>query len=405
MLLALGLATISGLVLLGLWLRECAGHRETRLHLQFSDEKLRTAAAGEEQLRIVFQSLSLDALEKNNRSFIELAKASLEKFQEGAKHDLDKKQTAIAELFTPMRETLQKLDTGFREMEKERKGQQETFREQLRALFENERLLKLETANLVKALRSPIARGRWGEVQLRRVVELAGMLNYCDFYEQQQFSEEESRYRPDMLVRLPGGRQVIIDAKVPLQAYLDAVQTTDDALREMLMKDHARQVKQHVQQLGKKSYWEKFQPTPEFVVLFLPAETFFSAALEYDPSLIEAGAEQKVIIATPTTLIALLRAVAYGWKQENLSAHLEELTTLGQELYKRLSDMVSHFNKMGRGLSSAVEGYNKAMGSLESRVLVTARKFKDLGVTHGQLEIEEIEPVDRIPRVTLSETE
>ncbi len=362
------------------------------------EEKLQILQNAEEQLKIVFRSLSSEALEKNNRSFLDLAKTSLEKFQEGAKGDLDKRQVAITELLGPVKESLLKLDTGMRQIEKERKGDQESLKEQVRSLVENEKQLKQETSNLVKALRTPLARGRWGEIQLRRVVEMAGMLNQCDFFEQQQEINEDGRLRPDLVVRLPGGRQVIIDSKVPLEAYLEAIHSDDELVRIQRYKDHARQVRAHVSALGKKAYWEHFQPTPEFVVLFLPAETFFSAALEYDPSLIEYGAEQDVILATPTTLIALLRAVAYGWRQENLSRQVETLHELGQDLYKRLGDMNSHFAKMGRGLAAAVEAYNKGIGSLESRVLVTARKFKDLGIAPGQVDIEEVEPVEKITR-------
>lgn len=379
-----GVAFAISFVALWLWMRE----RYMR----------KAQALSEEQLKTAFRAISADALEKNNRSFLDLAQTSLEKFQEGAKGDLEKRQKAIDELLSPMKESLSKLDQGMRQVEKERKGDQEALKEQMKSLFENEKLLKQETANLVKALRTPLARGRWGEVQLKRVVELAGMLDHCDFSEQRQEMGDEGRMRPDLLVHLPGGRQVIVDAKVPLEAYLEAIHATDDTVRHQKMKDHARQVRAHVTTLGKKAYWERFQPTPEFVVLFLPAETFFSAALEFDPALIEIGAEQNVILATPTTLIALLKAVAYGWKQENLSLHVEKLHELGNDLYKRLADMGSHFVKMGRGLSSAVEAYNKGVGSLESRVLVTARKFKDLGINPSQIEIEEIENVEKVPR-------
>lgn len=362
------------------------------------EEKLKMLLQAEEQLKTVFRALSSEALERNNRSFVDLAKATLEKYQEGAKGDLEKRQQAIDELLKPMKESLQKLDVGIGHIEKERKADQQSLKEQVKSLLETEKQLKHETSNLVKALRTPLARGRWGEVQLRRVVELAGMLNHCDFFEQQQEADEQTRYRPDLVVRLPGGRQVIVDSKVPLEAYLEAIQTADEELRLKLLKDHARQVRAHVTSLSKKAYWEHFQPSPEFVILFLPAETFFSAALEFDPSLIESGAEQRVIIATPTTLIALLRAVAYGWQQENLTRQVEKMHELGQELYKRLSDMNNHFAKVGRGLSSAVEAYNKGVGSLESRVLVTARKFKEMGVVTSTIEIEEIELVEKIPR-------
>lgn len=362
------------------------------------EEKMLILQNAEEQLKNAFRALSADALEKNNRSFLDLAKTSLEKFQEGAKGELEKKHLAITELVNPIKESLFKLDANFRQIEKERKGDQEMLKTEMKTLADNERQLKQETANLVKALRAPLARGRWGEIQLRRVVEMAGMLNHCDFYEQQQDMGEEGRLRPDLIVRLPGARQVIIDAKVPLEAYLDAIHHEDDEVRAQGFKDHARQVRAHVMALGRKAYWERFQPTPEFVVLFLPAETFFSTALEFDPTLIEYGADQNVILATPTTLIALLRAVAYGWRQENLSHHVQILHELGQDLYKRLGDMNSHFSRMGRSLNTAVDAYNRGIGSLESRVLVTARKFRDLGISPGQVDIEGIELVEKIPR-------
>ncbi|HEY2810842.1 MAG TPA: DNA recombination protein RmuC [Rhabdochlamydiaceae bacterium] len=381
--------------------------KERQLHsldikCQIAEEKILLLSQEQQTAKEAFQSLSLDALAKNNAIFLELARSTLEKFQEGARGDLEKRQHAISELFTPVNDSLKKLDTGIRELEKERKGVQEALKEQLRGLLESERQLKSETSKLVKALHSPAARGRWGEIQLRRVVELSGMLAYCDFFEQQQ--ADEGRYRPDLIVRLPGGRQVVIDAKAPLEAYLDAIQIDDAQQKENKLKEHARQVRTHVTLLGKKAYWEHFEPTPEFVVLFLPAETFFSSALEHDPALIEAGAMQKVIIATPTTLIALLRAVSYGWKQENLSRHVEELHTLGKDLYKRLIDMNSHWTKMGRSLSSAVDAYNKGIGSLETRVLVSARKLKEMGITQGEIEIEPLEALEIVPRspVTIS---
>lgn len=389
-----------GVALIGLWLwmRERERRKAAELKLSFVEEKLQILTQAEEQMKNAFSALSSDALEKNNRSFLDLAKASLETYQERAKGDLDKRQAAIHELLTPVKESLSKLDLGMRQIEKERKGDQESLKTQIQSLLDNEKMLKAETSNLVKALRTPLARGRWGEIQLRRVVELAGMLNHCDFFEQQHEVGDEGRMRPDLIVRLPGGRQVVVDAKVPLEAYLEAIHTDDEAIRLQRFKDHARQVRAHVTSLGRKAYWEHFQPTPEFVILFLPAETFFSAALEYDPSLIEAGAEQNVILATPTTLIALLRAVAYGWQQENLNRQVEKLHELGQELYKRVMDMNNHFVRMGRSLSGAVENYNKGIGSLEARVLVTARKFKEMGIVQGQVDIEETENIEKIPR-------
>ncbi len=233
-------------------------------------------------------------------------------------------------------------------------------------------------------------------MQLKRVVELAGMVNHCDFYEQE--TRESGLVRPDLIVKLPGGKQVVVDAKTPCEAYLEAIQAEDQTVKEKKFRHHARQVRQHVMALGKKAYWQSFQPTPEFVVLFIPSDNFFSSALEYDPSLIEVGVEQGVVIATPTTLIGLLRAIAYGWKQENLSLHAQEVSMLGHELYKRITDMSEHWSKVGRTLASSVDAYNKAVGSLESRVLVSARKFQEMGAAARSVELETLEGIDRVPR-------
>lgn len=352
-------------------------------------EKVKFLRESEENLKNTFRALSAEALQKNNEAFLTLAKGELEK-----------KHTSFKELVTPVKESLGKLDDGLRKLEKERKGEQEVLKSHLHSLVQTEKELRSETSSLVKALRAPITRGRWGEVQLRRVVELAGMVNQCDFFEQEVC--DEGRMRPDLIVRLPGGRQVVIDAKVPLTSYLESVEAKDDTDKERYLKDHARQVRAHVQQLSKKGYFESIQPTPEFVVLFLPSESFFSAALQYDPSLIEIGAEQGVVIATPTTLIALLRSVAYGWKQENLSRHAEKVSALGHDLYKRIIDMTDHFSKMGRGLSTAIDAYNKGIGSLEARVLPTARKFQELGAASTQLDIEPLEPLEKTPRLLQS---
>ncbi|MBI2743630.1 MAG: DNA recombination protein RmuC [Chlamydiales bacterium] len=377
-----------------------------KIKLSSLEEKYEFVKRANDNFSQTFKALSHEALEKNSSSFLNLANATLEKFQQAAKGDLEKRQQSISEMVAPMKESLNKLDQGLRLIEKERKGEQQVIHEQLRSLLETEKQLRQETASLVKALRSPIARGRWGEIQLRRVVELAGMLNHCDFTEQNHMEDEEGKLRPDLIVHLPGGRQVVVDAKAPLEAYMEAIQTSDETVREAKLKDHARHVRQHITALGKKAYWERFHPTPEFVVLFLPAETFFSAALEFDPSLIEVGVEGGVILATPTTLIALLRSVSYGWKQESLSRHAEELEQLGQELYKRMVDMCGHFTKTGRSLGTAVESFNKAMGSFESRVLVSARKFKEMGATSSAIELDSIDLVEKIPReLQLPETE
>jgi DNA recombination protein RmuC len=366
-----------------------------KLRCTLLEENLEFAKKSEEELKNSFKALSHDALRQNTQSFLDLAKASLEKYQEGAKSDLEKKHQSFKELVKPVKETLGKLDEGIIKLEKERRTDHVSLKTQVDALMEAKKELTRETSNLVKALRTPIARGRWGEIQLRRVVEMAGMVNQCDFFEQTVASQE---VRPDLIVKLPGGRQVVIDAKVPLESYLDAIETQDEKVREEKLQNHARLIRSHISNLSKKSYHQHFSPTPEFVVLFLPSETFFSAALQFDPSLIEAGADQGVIIATPTTLIALLRAVAYGWKQESLSRHAEEVSALGHELYKRIVDMSSHFAKMGRGLTTAVDAYNKGVGSLETRVLVTARKFKEMGAAATKLELEAVEVVEKKAR-------
>lgn len=344
-----------------------------------------------------FKALSRDALKDNNQSFLELAHSTLAKFQQTAKGDLELKQQAIDELVRPLRESLERVDGKIGELEKARAGAYSELREQVKSLATSQVQLQAETGNLVNALRAPHVRGRWGEIQLRRVVELAGMLQYCDFVEQETVATADGRIRPDVIVRLPGNRTIVIDAKVPFDAFYESISTTDDVIRSAKLRDHARLVRTHIGSLSKKSYWEAVQPTPEFVLLFLPGETFYSAALEIDPKLIEDGVGQGVIIATPTTLIALLKAVSYGWRQEQMATNAQEVSKLGKDLYDRLRTFTSYFADIGRGLDRALDSYNRGVGSLEARVLVTARKFKERGAIAGE-EIETLEPIDKLAR-------
>jgi DNA recombination protein RmuC len=361
-------------------------------------EKLAVLDEAQTHLSDAFKALSAEALRHNNTSFLELAKSTLEKTQEGAKGDLERRQEAIDALVRPMRESLEKVDAKINELEKARSGAYEALTTQVRSLADTQNYLRSETSNLVRALRSPIVRGRWGEIQLRRVVELAGMTRHCDFVEQVTVQTEDGRLRPDVIVRLPAGRTIVVDAKASLSAYLEALEAPDDEARLARMQQHAAQVRSHISKLSLKSYWEQFKDAPEFVVLFLPGEVFFSAALEHDPMLIEHGVEKNVMLATPTTLIPLLRAVYYGWKEERLAVNARDVSQLGSELYKRFADLSGHFARLGKSLNSSVEAYNRAAGNIETRVLVTARKFKELGAAPMGMEIEVLPQVEQIAR-------
>lgn len=362
---------------------------------QSAREKLQILNETQQQLENKFRALSSQALVANNQSFLELAKSTLENFQQQAQGDLQNRQQAINQLVQPLQESLQKVDHKIEQLEQKRSGAYARLDEQLKSLLSSQIKLESETGNLVRALRTPAVRGRWGEIQLRKVVEMAGMVNYCDFVEQE--TADSGRLRPDMIIKLPNGRNIIVDSKAPLQAYLESLEADNDQQRTAHLTHHARQIRDHLQKLAAKNYWEQFQPTPEFVVLFLPGETFFSAALAQDPALIEAGVDQKVLLATPTTLIALLRSVAYGWRQEQLNENAEAISQLGREIYDRLATLTQHFSLMGKNLERAVDSYNKGMASLDSRVLVSARKFKELGAGSSK-DIDPLEQIDKTPR-------
>jgi DNA recombination protein RmuC len=344
-----------------------------------------------------FQALATEVLRQSKTDFLELAKTQLEGLQAKAGAEFDQRHKAVEQLVAPIRESLDKVDVKIQELEKARNEAYGSLISQVRGLAEAQKELRAETGNLVTALRSPVVRGRWGEMQLRRVVEAAGMIQYCDFSEQTTLGSDGRISRPDLIVHLAGGKNVVVDAKTPLQAYLEALEAKDETTRNARLDDHARQLRDHVLKLSAKGYWSQLESTPEFVVLFIPGETFFSAALERDPSLIEESMKRQVILATPTTLIAVLWAIAHGWREERLAENARAISELGRELHGRLSTLAGHFGKLKRSIESVVRSYNDAAGSLETRVLVSARRLKDLGAT-ATGEIELLEPVEQAPR-------
>jgi DNA recombination protein RmuC len=344
----------------------------------FSEQKM-LLESSERKLTDTFKSLASDALDAANHSFLTLA---------------DQK---LGSVVGPVRESLGKLDREIREIEGARRQAYGALGEQITSLIAAQKELRSEAANLSRALRAPSVRGRWGEIQLKRVVEMAGMLERCDFFQQESAGNDDGKLRPDLRVQLPGGKNIIVDAKVPLQAYLEALESPTEDARQEKLRQHAQQVRAHMTQLGSKFYWDQFQPTPEFVILFLPGEPFFSAALEQDPSLIEQGVAQRVILATPTTLISLLRAVSYGWRQEQLAENAQRISEMARELADRFATMVEHFRRVGMSLKSSVGAFNDAVGSFEGRVMPWARRFRELGVV-GKKELGELEKIYLVPR-------
>lgn len=375
---------------------------ETRLaetNRQLADQKTLLDQAKQELVG-AFQALSGEALKHNNDAFLKLAAVSFETLHAKAEGDLAQRQQAIDGLVRPLHESLQRYDEHMRLLEQSRQSAYGGLDQHLKSLAESHQRLQQETGNLVKALRAPTVRGQWGEITLKRVAELAGMVDHCDFVQQATVTGEEGRVRPDMVVRLPGGRHIIVDAKTVLAAYLDAHEAQDDQQRADALRRHAEQVRGRMDELSLKAYWTQFERAPEFVVLFLPGEQFLGAALDQDPRLIEEGFARGVVLATPATLIALLRAVGYGWRQEQLTAHAEEAGKLGKDLYERMAVLAEHLNDVGQALGKSVSAYNRAVGSLETRILPAARRFKELGVSSDK-DIPLLEPAELVPRKTL----
>ncbi len=369
---------------------------KTRLEMerQAADEKLALLEQAREQLAQTFGALSSEALKSNNEEFLKLAREKLQQFNIQARNDLTEKEKAIEHLVKPIRELLDKTQQQIRLMEHERKESYGAITKHLETMALTQQQLHGETRNLVKALRRPEVRGQWGELTLKRLVELAGMVEYCDFYEQEHTATEDGAIRPDMIVRMPGGREIVIDVKTPLDAYLNAIEAPDDAARQLALEHHSRKMRERVQELAGKAYWKQFKHSPDFVVLFIPGEHFLSAALDQNPGLLEEALSKKVILATPTSLVALLRAIAFGWNQQAVTENAEKIRDLGEDLYKRIATFTGHLAKLGSHLGSSVDNYNKAVGSFERQVLSGARKFTEMGIKAAK-PVEALEPLDK----------
>ncbi len=371
-----------------------------------AQEKQALLERAETKLGDTFKALSADALKGASEQFLHLAKSTLASQTEEAKGEIEKRKMAIETLVKPVADSLGKFELRIGEIEKLREGAYSELKEQVRAMGEGQLCLQRETSALVKALRQPTGRGQWGEMQLRRVVELAGMQEHCDFTLQTTSTTDEGkRLRPDLVVRLAGGKSIVVDSKTPMDAYLSALEAQDDLERDRFLAQHAQQVRTHIQQLSSKNYTAQFKDTPEFTVLFLPSESFFSAALHSDPGLIERGVHHGIILATPTTLIALLKAVAYGWKQETLAINAKEICALGRTMHERLGKLAEHFASLGKSLNSAVDHYNKAIGSYETRVMSTARKFEELKAAPEGTTLPDLTSIDTSARPLLANPE
>ena len=369
---------------------------DTRSH----EEKLEQLQQARQQISATFAALSSEALKQNNELFLSLANQTLKQFQVGAESQLDKKEKAIENLVKPIHEALQKTESQIREIEKQRTEAYRSLTQQLRHVAEVQNSLQAETRNLVRALRRPEVRGQWGEITLKRLVELAGMVPYCDFYEQESVSAGEGSIRPDMVVRMPDKREIVVDCKTPLDAYLNAVESTDDKQQYEFLTHHARNVRQHMKRLASKAYWTQFKHTPDFVVLFIPGDQFLASALEVEPELLEEALRNRVILATPTSIIALLRAIAFGWKQQALAENADRIQELGEELHHRIAVFSEHLSQLGKALSNSIDYYNKAVASLERNVLSSTRKFSELGI-HAKKDLVDLEAIEQQPRLPM----
>jgi DNA recombination protein RmuC len=410
-----GPALLGGLVIGALITWLIARRKQARLELDKEDlqNRIKSQEALQSERDAAFQAASGDlarsvaeltnrSLKANSENFLRLAEQKMQVQNEKAKRELSEREQAVENLVKPIRDSLQASQKQIEDLEKGRREAYGSIRTQLESMQAAQKSLTQETQNLVKALRRPEVRGRWGEITLRRLVELAGMVEHCDFVEQVHTTAEGQVIRPDMIVRMPDRRELVVDVKTPLDAYLEAVEAEDDAQRKLGLERHARNLRAHIRMLSSKSYWEQFDESPEFVILFIPGDQFLSAALNEEPDLIEYALAQQIILSTPTSFVALLKAVAYGWRQLALADNAKEIRILAEDLYGRLGTFVSHMNRVGRQLASSVENYNKAVGSFERSVLPGARKFVDLGI-HEKKQLENLETLDPVPR-TMIET-
>ncbi len=362
-----------------------------------TEEKLRAFENARSQLEDSFKALAGDIMKSSSSEFLKLAETRFKALHEQSSHEFEKREKAVENLVRPIRETLDKTDQQIRKMEEDRQKSFGALNQHLEFMKAAHDQLQSETRNLVKALKRPEVRGQWGELTLKRLAELAGMVEHCDFEQQHSIDSEDGKQRPDMIVRMPGGREVVVDAKAPMDAYLCAVEAEDDVTRAQELQRHARNVRARVRELASKTYWQNLSSSLDFVVLFIPGDQFLSAALELDATLLEDALTDRVVLATPSSLVALLRAIAYGWRQETLAENAEQIRTVGEELYERLSTFAGHLDKLGSTLGRSVEHYNKAVGSFDSRILPSARRFNEMGI-RSKKEMAEPAPVERLPR-------